>query len=151
MKRIVTVCAIYPENADTLFARARDLREVKQAMAGLARYDGLPDRVIEQGDRFDVSVTLFGYLRARNHNILIERMDPARRLIQSRQHNRILRLWDHRLCIDPHPEGAVWTDRIALDAGLWTGIAARLCHRVYRYHHSARHALRVDTAINLLP
>ncbi len=151
MKRIVTICAIYPEEADALFARARDLREVKRAMAGLARYEGLPDRLIEQGDRFDITVTLFGFLRARNHVMQIERLDPEGRLIQSRQHDHRLRRWDHRLSVEPHPEGAAWTDRIALDAGWRTGFAARLCHYIYRYHHRARRALRIDTAINLLP
>ncbi|OWU84133.1 hypothetical protein ATO6_13810 [Oceanicola sp. 22II-s10i] len=147
MIRVITIEAIYPGDPDQIFAEALDLREMKQAMAGIARYDRLPDKVIEQGDRYDVDVTMWGWLKTRHHVMQVVRVDPAARIVQSHESNPQVRRWDHRLSFGPHPEGALWTDRIVLDAGWQTPITARFCRHVYRQRHIARRALRIATRI----
>ena len=47
----VTIEARYPRDADTVFAEALNFAELREAMRGLARYDGLPEPTFEKTDR----------------------------------------------------------------------------------------------------
>lgn len=149
--RRILIEAVYPGDPDTIFREACDLAEMKTAMAGLARYTGLPDRVVAEGDEFTVAVTMWGWLKMRDHHISVARLDPQARLLQSHERNPNVRRWDHSLSLHPHPEGALWRDEIMLEArgpGEW--LTARFCRHVYRHRHRARRALRIETAITRL-
>ncbi|MGR3321082.1 MAG: hypothetical protein ACU0DK_04030 [Pseudooceanicola sp.] len=147
MTRTVTTTAIYPEPPDAVFARARDLGDLTRAMTGLAAYEGMPDKLAEQGDRYEVDVTFWRVLRNPGHVIVVERVDPAARVMQSREHNPNVRRWDHTLTVAPHPEGSLWTDRVVIDAGWRTPVVARLCAHVYRHRHRARDGRDIATRI----
>jgi len=49
MRRIITV-ATYKANARDTFITAMDMRELAEAMSGIAHYKGLPERPLEEGD-----------------------------------------------------------------------------------------------------
>lgn len=54
----------------------------------------------------------------------VERLDRAARIIQSREHNPAIRRRDHRLSVQPDGDRVRWTDRIVIDAGWRTPVAA---------------------------
>ena len=150
MPHAVTLCAVYPRDPDTVFAEALHLGEMKQAMAAIARYDGLPDGKVSAGDSFTVDVLMWGFLRTKNHVMQVESIDHTARILQSREHNPSVARWDHTLSLDPHPKGARWTDYIVLDAGWQTPFVARFCRYVYSHRHRTRNALSVNCEINRL-
>ena len=143
----VTVAATYAKNADDVFAGALNLSEMKEAMRGLAVYEGLPDSAIAQGDTLCVDVTMFGFLKTRNHTMHVERLDRDARVIQSREHNKGIKRWDHTLSVQPAGEGCLWRDTVVLDAGLMTFLTARFCRFVYTRRHRMRQALDIQTVI----
>ncbi len=53
----VTVTAFYEGDADAIFAQAMQFAELREAMAGLAEYRGLPDQAAEEGQTLTVDVT----------------------------------------------------------------------------------------------
>lgn len=151
MTRRILIEAVHRGDPDAIFREACDLAEMKSAMAGLARYQGLPDRRVVEGDRFEVDLLMWGWLPLRGHRIEVIRLDEAARLLQSREGNRNVRRWDHSLSLAPHPEGALWRDEIILEAkGPGEALTARFCRHVYLYRHRARHALRIDSRITRL-
>jgi hypothetical protein len=48
--------------------------------------------------------------------------------------------WDHTLTIEPRSSGAVWTDRIIIDAGIRSGLMARFGAYMYSRRHRYRNA-----------
>lgn len=147
MERIVKVEAIYRKDPDRLFEEALELREMKDAMKGLASYDGLPDRPFVEGDRFETTVTLFGVLTNTDHVMEVETVDRQRRLVQSRETSPSFKRWDHTLTIEPCSGGSLWRDCVIIDTGWSTPLSARICRHLYRHRHRQRQALEIMTSI----
>ena len=147
MTRIILVEAVHARDPDDLFEEASDMAGLQHAMAGLARYSGLPRRRIAEGDVFDVTITIWGWLRVRDHHIRVQRLDRAARILESTESNPRVRRWDHHLGIEPHPDGAAWRDRITLET--WPGewLTAQFCRHVYEYRHRHRQALSIRSQI----
>ena len=148
----VIIEARYPGDADTVFAEALNFAELREAMRGLARYEGLPAGEAFEGQSVVVDVTLFGFLKNPGHSMHVERLDRAARILQSREHNASVSRWDHTLSVQPLPgsngdDGCLWTDRVVIDAprGAWgTALFARF---VYARRHRHRGALSIAKAI----
>ena len=147
MPHAVTLRAVYPQDPDTIFAECLHLGEMKQAMSAIARYDGLPDDEVKAGDTYTVDVVMWGFLRTKNHVMHVESLDRDARVLQSREHNPSVARWDHTLTLEPHPEGALWTDHIILDARWQTPFTARFCRYVYSHRHRVRGALSLTRTI----
>lgn len=147
MPRTITIEAVYPRAPEVIFAEALNLSEMKAAMAGIARYDGLPDGIVAEGDEMTVDVTMWGWLKTRNHVMRVERLDHAALVLQSREHNPQVKRWDHKLSLSEHPQGALWTDEIVLDAGWQTPFTALFCRYVYTQRHKRRDAISLTANV----
>lgn len=144
----VTLRAVYPQSPEEVFAGAMHLGEMKTAMTAIARYEGLPDGLVKQGDEYTVDVVMWGVLKTKGHVMRVETLDWDARVLQSREHNPSVVRWDHTLSLDAHPQGSLWTDHIILDAGWQTPLVARFCRYVYSHRHRARNALRLERRIS---
>jgi hypothetical protein len=136
----IIVEATYPTDANSTFESALDVSEMQEAMRGLAVYKGLPDKPIKQGETMTVDVTMLKIFKTPNHVMHVERLDRGDRIIQSREHNKNIKRWDHTLSIQPIIEGCAWRDLIVLDAGPMTFLTARFCRFVYSRRHRMRQA-----------
>ena len=148
MSKIVQVTATYNGNADQIFGSALRFSEMAEAMAGLASYAGLPanDTAIE-GETIVVDVTILGLFKQLGHRIHIERIDPDKRMIQSRESGNGIRKWDHTLSVQPDGETVCWTDTIVVDAGMRTTVMAYFAAMMYKRRHRRRKALAVSSRI----
>lgn len=147
----VTVTAYYSKDPDQVFAEAIELSEMQEAMRGLATYEGLPDDIIREGETYVVDVTFFGFLKNKGHRMFLERLDIPNRLVQSRESNPQIARWDHTLTVSPDPRGAVWVDRIVIDAGWQTALMARFARYMYTRRHKHRQALHITRSMAALP
>lgn len=124
------------------------LGEMKAAMTAIARYQGLPDGLVQQGDAYTVDVVMWGLLRTKSHVMRAETLDWDARVLQSREHKPGVARWDHTLSLSSHPKGSLWTDNIVVDAGWQTPLVARFCRCVYSHRHGARNALSLKRHIS---
>ena len=148
MAKCVEIVALYDADPDVLFASALSFSEMTDAMAGLATYDGLPESgTVNQGDIITVDVTFWGIFKQKGHRMMIERLDPANRIIQSRETSAAAKQWDHHLSIQPDAGLARWTDTIVIDAGWQTPIVARFARYMYARRHRHRKALEISQRI----
>lgn len=148
MAATVEISAFYVGNADQIFGTALRFSELEDAMLGMARYSGFPPSgTAAEGDSFVVDVLFWGFLPVKGHHILIERLDVANRVIQSREHAKGVRRWDHHLSVQPYGDQVRWTDTVVIDAGWKTPLIARFAALVYRRRHRFRRALKIDTKL----
>lgn len=146
----ITVSAHYNQDADAVFGQALNLAELKDAMSGIATYDGLPDGVVKEGDELTVDVTLWGFVKTKNHVMKVESLDIAARILQSREHNPKVARWDHTLSVQPDGDGCIWTDRVVIDAGWNTFGTARFAKYLYTKRHTHRKALSITAVLRKL-
>ena len=151
----ITIEARYPRDADTVFAEALNFAELREAMRGLATYDGLPEGEVTEGMTAVVDITLFGIVRNSGHTMHVERLDRAARVIQSREHNRTVSRWDHTLSVQPLPGsngevGCLWTDRVVIDAPRGAWATALFARYVYARRHRHRGALSIAKSLRRL-
>jgi hypothetical protein len=91
---------------------------------------------------------LFGLVPTGTRRIVLERVDPARREIQSRESDPLVRRWDHLIRLAPadpaDPDGpTLYTDTIDIEAGaltplVWLFAALFYRHRQRRWRSLAR-------------
>ena len=147
--RVLTVSAHYPRDADTVFAEAIDIAGMIDATRGLATYKGLPEGSFEEGKTYQTYVTVWRWMHNPEYKIHVERLDPAARVLQSREQGRAIRQWDHTLSVTPTDEGSVWSDRIIVDSGLLTPYMVRVGRYMYRYRHRMRDATQITATITV--
>jgi len=149
--RVLTVSATYPRDADTVFAEAIDFDAMVAATKGLATYKGLPSGPFEEGHSYETYVTVWGWMHNPHYQIHVERLDPALRIVQSREQGRAIRQWDHTLTVEPAElddgPGSIWTDRIVIDSGWLTPYMVRVGRYLYQYRHRTRDALEITAWI----
>ncbi|MBI1392719.1 MAG: hypothetical protein GC152_08265 [Alphaproteobacteria bacterium] len=147
MAKRVVVEATYPADADRLFRGALSFREMKDAMKGVATYNGLPDDEAEEGATYRVRTKIWGWLDVGEHEMFVEEINFAKRFVQSRERNPAVRRWDHALTVARGEDGAVWRDEIVIDAGWRTVGAAEFARRVYLSRHRRRKAMQIQSRI----
>lgn len=145
--RILTVSAFYPRDADRVFAEAIDIPGMIRATEGLATYKALPDGAFEEGQSYQSYIVVWGWMHNPRYQIHVERLDPAARIMQSREQGRCIQQWDHTLSVEPTEGGAIWTDTITVDSGLLTGYMIRVGRHMYQYRHRSRDASRISATI----
>lgn len=144
MAQALVLEARYRGDADAMFAAALDFSEMTDAMKGIAVYENAPEGDIAEGMTLSLDVTMFGFMKTRGHEITVERIDHANRIIQSRERNPSVRRWDHTISIQAEgDDGVLWTDRVEIDAGWQTWGTVRFAGYVYGYRHRTRRALSI--------
>lgn len=94
---------------------------------------GAPERWT-QGSTYRFRCYLFGVVPLGAHTIFIERVDPVALEIQSREHEALVRHWDHLIRIRPTPDGnALYSDEIEITAGLLTPLVWAFAQWFYRH------------------
>ena len=103
----------------------------------------------EQGTTILGRSFLLGFVPLGLHNIHFERVDPRRRQIQTREHDRLVRRWDHLISIDEAQAGRCrYSDEIEIEAGwltwlVWLFAQCFYRHRQRRWRQIARRISRV--------
>ncbi len=101
----------------------------------------LPERW-QEGTTVRFRNTLFGFIPWSVRSMTLERIDQERREIQTREHDLLVRKWDHLIRVQAATDGTtVYSDAIEINAGLLTPAVA-LFAWVF-YHHRQRRWQRI--------
>ncbi|MGV6850196.1 MAG: hypothetical protein ACWA5A_17620 [Marinibacterium sp.] len=136
----LTVCARYNETADRAFARARSFTDMIRASRPLTFYRGLPRGDMEEGATYTTDISVLGLFKLDAFRIQIDRLDNDSRVMQSRESNAKLRVWNHELTVEPLARGCIWTDRVVIDAGAASGFVTCFARIMYTVRHLSRRA-----------
>jgi hypothetical protein len=134
-----------PEKAWDELQRPALLREVIRPLFRFVPVDPtqLPERWPE-GAILHFRGYLFGIIPIGTHKIFIERIDPAARELQSREVGRLVRRWDHLICVRPTGDGrTLYSDEIIIESGwptlfVWLFAQWFYRHRQRRWRRIAR-------------
>jgi hypothetical protein len=100
---------------------------------GPAAGESLPERW-RQGETVRCRSYLFGLIPLGTHTIVLERVDPDAREIQSREHDPLVRRWDHLVRVRATEDGQTrYSDEIEIEAGLLTPLVGMFARWFYRH------------------
>lgn len=121
----VTVSTYIDTSPDKVFEVVQTKKLLFHVMYPLARFKIIQPK--EDSPTWREGVTYLGnsfllsFLPIGKRHIFIERIDPDKREIQSREHGEIgLKKWDHLILVEPSGQGTKYTDIIEINAGIFT-------------------------------
>jgi hypothetical protein len=138
----VYVESILPCPADAVWAEVRRpslLLEVIRPLVAIAPVDGprFPDRW-DHGATVRCRSYLFGLIPLGTRTIVLERVDPRAREIQSRERDPLIRRWDHLVRVRPAAGGRTrYSDQIVVEAG-WLTLPVWLFAQWFYRHRQRR-------------
>lgn len=138
MTRTLTLTHDYPAPARAVWDIATDMESYREAMGRLMAFDGLPSGTIEEGQRVDLRVSLFGIMPWQDYSMTVEACDHDAMTFQSDEHGAGVRSWRHHLSVEDTAHGSRLTDRVEVDAGWKTPLFALWARVVYRARHKPR-------------
>jgi hypothetical protein len=87
-----------------------------------------------EGTTLRCRLYLLGLLPLGTHTITIERIDQNHCEIHSREHNRLVKRWDHVIRVETAGEGTCrYSDEIEIEAGLLTPLVRLFAKWFYRH------------------
>lgn len=138
MARTLTFTQHYPVGADRLFDLVIDLDTLDAVTKPWVQFHHLPSGPVQAGQVIDVALSLLGVLPARPYTIRIVECDRTARRMRSRESGMGVRGLSHRVEVAPGDGGSVLTDRVEIDAGWATPLAAIFAWFTYRWRHHVR-------------
>lgn len=126
------------------------LREVAAPLLRLrpAAGEAWPEQWAE-GQTIRLRLFALGLLPLGPHTLTIARVDEDARTIQTHESSPLLRLWEHRIAVEPAGDGhARYTDTVHFDAGRMTPIVGPFVRAFFAHRHRRWQSLvrRLGTA-----
>jgi hypothetical protein len=110
-------------------------------LATIAQAAALPPRWTE-GETIRCRPFILGFIPVGIRTLHFERIDDAGRTIETREHDALVRRWDHRISIEPRGNNrARYRDEIEIDAGLLTVVVWIWANVFYRHRQRRWRAL----------
>jgi len=84
---------------------------------------GTKDKYIkwELNKEYIFKLFIYWFIPFGNHKILLEKIDEENKIIISKEHNNIVKIWNHKIKIEDKGENIIkYTDEIELYAGVFT-------------------------------
>ena len=132
---IVRKSSLFPAPREEVFARLQRLETLQYIAAPYATFTPVEkntDLSWKEGATSSYRFRLFGFIPFGVHTIRIERFD--RNGIQSREHNRLVPIWDHLITLEDLGNQTKYTDEVEIHAGrktvfIWLWAKAIYAHR----------------------
>ncbi len=137
----VRVQSVFNAPPDVIWAKVTQpalLTYVASPLITFEQRDGAPlPKMWHEGDVLHANLLGLGCIPLGPHTIHIERIDAARREIQSRENGRIAEIWWHFISVADYAGGrTLYTDEIDIYAGPLTDIVAGFARFFYCYRQT---------------
>lgn len=128
----------YPVSPERLWTLATDYGALARVMEGVVAFEGLPEGRVQEGQKIDVMVSLFGKLPKQPYHMEVVECDDSRMVLRSSEKGAGVKEWRHTMSVTPAPGGSRLTDTIEIEAGLLTGAFALWARYLYGARHKPR-------------
>ncbi|MEM7768035.1 MAG: SRPBCC family protein [Pseudomonadota bacterium] len=129
----------YPFPASVVWADLIDFDALAESMEGAITYEGLPSGTPEAGASHTVRLKRWGWFPMGRWTMKVVERDDANRVMRSEEHGGPVRLYRHRLTVEPLTVTSCrYTDHCDVDAGWLTPLIAPQFRRMYERRHEMR-------------
>lgn len=132
---------------DVIWGAVKTPAAFRRVTRGLLRMPVIQERHDEwrEGETVVGWVFLFGFLPFSRHHLHVATLDEFSRLLSSREHGGLIRVWNHDIEVTAIDETTCrYRDRIEIKAGLMTPVIVFYAHWFYRMRQRRWRALAVE-------
>ena len=145
---VQTLLACPPEYVWREVGRSALLKQVCWPLVTFRGVDGspLPERWASQ-ETVRIHCRLFGVIPFGVRTIRFEEIDDTTRQIRTREHDRLIRRWDHLVSVEPHGHQTLYSDTVEIDAGWLTLLVWLYAQWLYRHRQRQWRRIARELAI----
>jgi hypothetical protein len=134
----VFVQSTLPCHADAAWSAVQTSALLEEICAPLIYFRAEPGTEIPErwspGGANRLQPRMFGFLPLATRVLNWERIDQTAREIQTREHDAMIRRWDHRIHVEPAGDGSCrYTDDVQIEAGVLTPLVWLYAQWFYRH------------------
>jgi hypothetical protein len=110
---------------------------ITKPMAYIRMLNGLDHESWQEGFTYQLKIKTYGFIPTGGiHYIYLEEVNEEKTFIQTREHNNMAKVWDHRLSFEAVGEDSTtYEDRIVIYAGGMSWIFAKYLLVFYKMRH----------------
>jgi len=102
----------------------------------------------EVGKQYSLCMSAFGIIPLGKHSIVVKRIDPVNREIETHESDTLTKTWDHLLRVTKIDESRVrYTDEVEIKAGVLTVFIWLFAHVFYRHRQRKWRKLLLEVPI----
>jgi hypothetical protein len=134
-------------SVDVIWNAVKTPSAFRRVTRGLLRMPIIQERDDEwrEGETVVGWVFLFGFIPFSRHHLHIARIDESLRVLSSREHGGLIRVWNHDIEVTAiHVSTCRYRDRIEIKAGLMTPVIVFYAHWFYRMRQRRWRAIAVE-------
>lgn len=136
--RTLSVTSVFPAAPAEVWRRLIRIETLRYIASPLLTFTSVGDAGMEwqAGETVRFHLRLLGILPLGLHTVLLETVDPAAYMMQTREHSRLLPVWNHKITIERIDEGSSrYTDTLELAAGWRTDFVYLFAKIFFRHRH----------------
>ena len=134
--RQIIITSDFNTNIEHIWSKIQDVETLRQICKPKARFtscDG-SSHIWEEGKSFIFKLFLHGFIPIGKHTINVLMINKVSRELQTKEHNKIVTIWNHYIKMEEIGENTTrYTDIVDLYAGCFTSIAAWWSIKFYKH------------------
>lgn len=135
--RKISVTSTFESTTDKIWERLLNINTLIEICKPKATFKSCSGKIPEKWEiqkTYPFKLFIYGLIPMGRHEIVLELMDRENRKIQSREHNKIVKVWNHLIKLEPFGTGeTLYTDEVEIYAGIFTCFAARWSISFYKH------------------
>ncbi|MDR2083868.1 MAG: hypothetical protein LBP67_02595 [Bacteroidales bacterium] len=125
--RKISVSSTFNCSPEIMWEKLLDIEtliEICKPKASFKSVSKMPEKW-EENVIYKFKLFIYGFIPFGKHEILLENIDQSRKEIQSKEHNKIVRIWNHLIILNETQDGKTfYTDIVELHSGIFTYFTA---------------------------
>ncbi len=135
--RKITVTSTFENSANKIWDRILSIDTLIEICKPKATFKSCTGEMPEKWELrkiYPFKLFIYGLIPMGQHEIILEKIDREQNEILSREHNKIVKIWNHLIKMDSTgTEKTTYTDEVEIYAGIFTYITALWSISFYRH------------------
>lgn len=131
---------LFPCSVETMWEAIQSTALLKEVSSPLLKLEAIPPIVLPERwtdiSSGSLRIYLFGKLSLGVRTINLEFIDQDAHIIQTQEHDAVVKQWQHRMAVRPAPHGhCYYSDTVDIKAGASTVSTWLFAQLLYRHRH----------------
>ena len=123
----ITISSILDNSSEKIWNKLLDVETLIYICEPLATFKTKEKNLIkwELNKEYVFKLFIYRFIPFGNHKIILEKIDENSKIIISKEHNSIVKIWNHKIRMEDKGENCIkYTDEVELYAGVFTSFVA---------------------------
>ena len=120
----ITIFSLLNNSAEKIWDKLLDIETLIYICKPMATFKPITNEINmkwELNREYLFKLFIFGIIPLGNHRIILEKIDEINRIVISKEHNNIVKIWNHKIKMESKENNKIkYTDEVEIYAGMFT-------------------------------